>query len=153
MMSPPVRIAIVGASVPGALVFGVGTVLLVDSDRWAFNNGWIFWAGFFAAAVVVAYIGLAPLGTRSGILHACAGAALLAILSASFVIGIFLPYALELGDRTVDDFSKYSEASWDKLVAALLIAAMVAGAILGAVVGFSRGAIDRATRKSADMRG
>ena len=150
-MRRSVRIAILGASPVGALLLGTSTLLITDSSTWAFRNSWVFWLGFFTTAVVITYFALALLDKRSYLLHVCGGAALVAVLSACFVFGFFLPHALHLGGRTVDDFAENSEFSWQDILAFLLVASVIVGALLGGLTGLFRASIDHAGDRAASI--
>ena len=125
---------------------GAGALLIADGNTWAIRNGWVFWLGFFAAAMMITYFAVALLDKKSILLHVCAGAALVAVLSACFVLGAVLPSALNLGDRDIAD-PRDSEVPFESA----LIGSAIVGALLGGPTGFIRGWIDRAGDKAASV--
>ena len=124
-----------------AFVLSALAPLAMNEGSWLYRNGWIYWLLLIVGGDVAVILLLNSILDREPgpALRATTGALLLATILVAAVLGLVSPYALGVGSRGLDDFSKYSEMPWERLLAMLLASVVVLGGVLGALTGLLSG--------------
>ncbi len=122
-------------------IAGVGGALLIDTSdasSWLFRNGWLVWVGSLALITVIVAVALNLTVSRDGGIgvKVALGALLFSLLSAVFVIGIFVPYWGGWGGLELQQLEADADLTWRPLLKLYLVAVGVGGAFFGACVGF-----------------
>jgi uncharacterized integral membrane protein len=132
-------------------MLAVAILVMAFEDNTSSSVGWLFWVSFYGIGLAITYVTVGLARKRSKFAHAIVGSIGLAFLSASLVLGSFLPYAFEIGSHTVDSFAENYEGSWEELLTVVLLGSATVGALLGGLCGLLRALFDEAAEKAASV--